>query len=230
MKKIVFFLFLSVLPSSAFSQSNIFRDLESFTDQYNFEKSETHALEGTSYNKIEGSAYLDQDFIPGEVKLNDTTRFEEVPLRYNVYSDKMEFMTPQNYILEIDNSDANFTFYIGDQTFKNKNYLYNNEKQKGILELLSDGEIKLYKKHRISFEPATKPKGFQEAEPDRFEKEKDRYFISIEEERPQLVMRKKDLEKILKPHCPDIKDYIKSERIKVKNEKDLIKLIEHCNQ
>ena len=230
MKKKVILFFIFSISLSGFSQTNAFRDLNAFTDQFNFELSENKTLEGTNYGHIEGSAYLDTNFVPGTVTVNDTTQFKGVPLRYNIYSDKIEFMTENNHILEISNSTGSYTFTFENQFFENKQYIYDGEKQQGILQLLVDGTFKLYKKYRIEFETATKAKGFQDPKPDRFEREKDRYFISVKEGTPKLVMRKKDLKNILKPHVAKIDSYIKDEKIKVRSEEDLIQLIEHCNR
>ncbi|RCW33308.1 hypothetical protein DFO77_11373 [Marinilabilia salmonicolor] len=230
MKKQALTFILLALSITSFCQSNIPRDLKSFTDQFRYEEIRTNTENRANYNFIKGSPFLNKEFSEGEVTMNDSIKFQGVPLRYNIHSDKMEFMTENNLILEVDNTTASYIFNVGDKIFKNKSYHQNNQEKTGILQLLVDGKFKLYKKYTVDFEAATEAKGFQESEPNRFERKKDQYFISLPNKIPELITRKKDLIRVLEPEKPEIKKFIKDERIKTRSEEDLIKLIQHCNK
>lgn len=230
MKKQAITLFLFALSISSFSQTNISRDLKSFSDQFRYEQIRANTEKNANYNFIKGSPFLNKEFIEGEVTMNDSIKFQAVPLRYNIHSDKMEFMTENNLILEVDNTTASYIFKVGDKTFINKPYQQNNQKKTGILQLLVDGKFKLYKKYTVDFEAAIEAKAFQESEPDRFERKKDQYFLSLPNKTPELITRKKELILVLEPEKPDIKKFIKDERIKIRSEEDLIELIQFCNK
>lgn len=230
MKKQTLTLVLFALSITSFCQSNIPRDLKSFTDQFRYEEIRTNTERRANYNFIKGSPFLNKEFIEGKVTMNDSINFQAVPLRYNILSDKMEFMTENNLILEVDNTTASYIFKVGDKTFVNQPYHQKNQEKTGILQLLVNGEFKLYKKYTVDFKAATESKGFQESEPDRFERKKDQYFISAPNKTIELIKRKKDIVEILESENPEVKKFIKNERIKARSEEDLIKLILHCNK
>ncbi len=214
---------------TGFSQAYIISDIGSLSDQFNFEKSRANVLNGPNYSNIEGSPYLSEEFIPGEVILNDSIRFEKIPLRYNIYSDKIEFRNDRKQILEIDASNQAYRFNFGNLCFTSSDYSYNGHNERGILELLADGKIRLYKKYLIDFKPATKAIGFKDAEPDKFVRLDDDYLIATGQGNPEPFRNTKELLGKLKQIKPDIEQYAKDQKLKLKSEKGLIQLIQFCN-
>ena len=208
-----------------FSQVIPVDDLNTFLDQYNYEKKR----ELEEYNRIEGTPYLNEEFVKGTVIINDSVQLEDVPLRYDIYRDRIQFMHNEEIILEIDIS-KNITFDFGDHLFVIQDYLEDKEKKRGVLELLLDGQVRLYKKYDVVFKPATKAIGFKDPEPDRFERKDDKYLIAIEDGLPEIVRRKNDVFQILKSCKPDIEEYAKNNKLKPKPGKGLTQLVEYCNE
>lgn len=215
---------------TGFSQAFSISDLSSLSDQYTFEKSRNMTSDGTTYSNIDGSPFLNDEFIPGEVVINDTVHIEKVPLRLNIYSHKMEFLDAQKQVLEIDLAQKGYQFNYGGLNFTQIDYVDDGNKVRGVLQLLADGNFRLYKKYLIKFEPATQAIGYQDAKPDRFVRLNDEYLLAVGENAPETFKATKNVFEKLKELKPGIEQYVKKEKIKVKSEKGLIELIRYCNQ
>lgn len=231
MKLIIFSLiFFSISTLSCFPQAFTIANINALGDQYMFEKSKMNTLGGVALTDIEGSPYLSDEFISGEVIINDSILIENVPLRYNMYSDRMEFMNAANQILEIDQSNKHYRFKIGSQTFVNRNYSNDGALHEGIFERLNEGKISLYKKYRVELKEATKAIGFQEAQPNKFVRNEDEYYLGINNNTPVAAGNTKKLIALLEQFKPELEAYIKSEKLKLKKESDLIRLVQYCNE
>jgi hypothetical protein len=224
-------LFLIVITSTFFftavSQTYIISDLSTLSDQYTLHKS---GKSGFVAPNIDGTPYLMDEFSEGEVTINDSIRIEKVPLRYNIYNDKIEFQNENEQILEIGNESRSYQFDFKNLSFQNLNYLVDGETQLGILELMVDGNVKLYKKYNLELEPAQKAIGFQDATPDRFVRKEDQYLISIGQQLPYVFSNPKKLLPELQKIKQSINSFVKTEKIRLRSEKDLIELIEYCNE
>ncbi|MFW6267574.1 MAG: hypothetical protein ACOC1E_00420 [Marinilabiliaceae bacterium] len=205
------------------------QELHSMSDQLTYEKSKVNALDKNPYENIEGSPYLNEIFVPGEVIINDSIRVEEVPVRYNIYTDRIEFKDEEDQILEIDISQDDFVFKVANLTFTNEDYRLKNEKKQGLLEMLVDGHVQLFRKYNVKFQEAKKAKGYQDPEPKRFVRKKEQYLVAIGDEHPETFQKSKDLIKKLEKINPDVHQYIDSENLKIRKEEDLVQLVQHCN-
>ena len=87
-----------------FPQAFTIADLSSFSDLLSFEKNKSGAFYNNGYRDFDGTPYLNDNFIPGEVIINNSIRIEDVPLRYNIFSNRIEFRNKQKQVFEIDNS------------------------------------------------------------------------------------------------------------------------------
>jgi hypothetical protein len=205
-------------------------NLDRLSDDYRFEKSRENALNGPNYSYIKGSPYWVDSFDEGVVIVNDSVRFNKVPLRYNIYNDKMEFLNDKKQVLEIDPSKKNWKFEMKGCLFENIDYSNNDAVQTGIVERLVVGRVALYKKYHVVFKKATKPIGYQDATPDRFERLDDQYLLAIDGQMPQFYRNSKEIVEKLKQLKPDVEAYLKKERINVRKEPELIQLVKYCNQ
>lgn len=217
---------LQVCLSQAFTIS----DINSLGDQYSFEKSKMNTLGGIALSSIDGSPYLLDEFVSGKVIIDDSVLIERVPLRYNIYSDKMEFRNAANQVLEIASSTKHYRFHIGNQTFVNRDYTTDGVLQEGIFERLAEGKISLYKKYGIEFKEASKAIGFQDAEPNRFIRTDDEFYVSIDQNTPVVIDNVKRLAEMLMQYKPSVEEYLQQEKPKLKKEHDLIRLIQYCNE
>jgi hypothetical protein len=214
----------------AFSQTFTITDLSSLSDLMSFEKNKSSEFNNPSYANVDGTPYLNEEFIPGDVFINDTILIEEVPLRYNVYSDEMEFVSAQEQVLVINDPNKKFEFNLEGELFSIQEYSEHGNTERGVLQLLVDGDFRLYKKYQVDFKPATKAIGFQEAQPNRFTRQDDQYLLAVEQEAPETFRNHKDLLEKLKAHKPAIEKYAKEQKLKLRSESGLIQLIQYCNE
>ncbi len=215
---------------NAMGQSYEINDVNSLSDQFKFGRFTDITFDETSEQKnYEGSPFFNDNFFSGEVVINDSSNYRQVPLRYNIYTDKIQFSNNQGRILEFNLANQKYVFTIEGHQFVYKDYFSGKENEKGVLELLFEGQISLYKRYSVVFKSATKEAGFKPAEPNRFERLDDKYLIAIENNLPESINLSKKLLESLKVFKPDIEEYVKTHKIKLRSEQDLIQLIQYCN-
>ncbi|MFO7655540.1 MAG: hypothetical protein R6W78_00570 [Bacteroidales bacterium] len=229
MKPILIIIFVNAIFQASFSQAYTITNLSTLHDHYTFERSKVNATDQSRYNMIDGSPYLVERFIDGEVIINDSFLIEKVPLRYNTYTDKMEYLDDQKSVLEVNTSGQKFTFKFDNRHFNIVEYINRNDKEHGFLELLVDGEIRLYRKYSVKFEEATKAMGYQNSKSNRFVRQNDIFLVAIKGAAPVAVYSKKELLLKLQQVNPDIELYLKKHELKMSSEKSVIELIEYCN-
>ncbi|PZX17244.1 hypothetical protein LX69_01559 [Breznakibacter xylanolyticus] len=216
------------LGGVAFSQATVMNDLTGFYDQFAFEKSKGNAL--NMYGHIQGTPFLNEVFIPGNVVMNDSVRYSNVSLRYNIYTDKMEFLKEKTQVLELDIHQHSWRFEMGNAAFVNLPFqLENGIQQNGLLWELCGGNIRLYKKLSVELLPATATQGFQDAQPDRFVRKDDRYFLALPGVTPVVYRSSKELIESLRTVCPNVDALVKQHKLKLSKEQDVIRLVQFCN-
>jgi len=228
MRRILFLAFVLMVNYSVFAQSFVIGDVNTLSDHITYRNSRNQT---SIYEDIDGTPYLKNEFILGEVLINDSIRFVNVPLRYNILNDKIEFRDDNDQVMEINLSEQTYQFRFDKHVFVACNYLINGEENTGILEQLVEGRIKLFKKYSAEFKPATKAIGFQDAEPNRIERMDEIYLLTVDYGIPKEInLKKKEVFAALKPFKNDIELYAKKEKLKLRSEEDLIQLIHYCNQ
>lgn len=174
-----------------------------------------------TYDEIEGSAYLEKQFSMASV----SPSYEDVLIRYNTYKDEIEFKKNEEVLV----LPKNETF--SRITFRNsKNTLVLLDPEGYYFEIVK-GKYSLYKKLKtkfIDFIPAPTP--YQTDQPAKFRNMEPIYYIKTD---GQLIGNFKST-KDLASQLPDKKDalnsFLKSNKIKIEKEEDLIKLVNFLNQ
>lgn len=178
---------------------------------------------------IPSSGYFN-DWATGKVVLKDNTVYEDWLLRYNIYTQQMQFIN-KNDTSAIGNPEDISSIEIDDHTFLYDEFVCeNNVKRKGYLELLVDGRCKLYLFRCISHryvDECTEP-GAEYVKEEYYMTK--RYFMS-QNGGPAVLLpdRKKELISMLDNENRDIKRYIKDNKIKLCNEDDLKELFSYYN-
>jgi hypothetical protein len=227
MKTFLNLMAILILGTNAISQE--INNLNTLHDQYTFEKSKANALGTDRYSMIAGSPYLSEEFKTGEVIINDSVRYKEIPLRYNIFTDRMEYTDAQERVLEVNTSINRFTFLYDDHLFKLVQFNDGTQIKKGLLELIVDGKTRLYRKYIIEIKAGSPPKGYQAATPAKFIRKKDQFLLATDDNIPILISRRKDLIRKLEEVNPEIHQYLKENRVRIGSEQSLIKLIRFSN-
>ncbi|MDP4187177.1 MAG: hypothetical protein Q8907_04925 [Bacteroidota bacterium] len=178
-----------------------------------------------AYTRIEGSPYFTDDFVNSKIYF---TRGDSVgaSIRYDLYKDELEF-NRNDQIVYLDKSYIR-KVRMGNELLEVHKYKLGEEVLTGCFFCIKCGKNSLLKKVSVVFKEAEGTKGYQDALPNRFEKNDDEYFLSTEDGQFFKVKNKNDLE-INFAGKPEITKFIKDNKIKPGKEKDLLKLIDYLN-
>ncbi|MDP4208832.1 MAG: hypothetical protein Q8928_08475 [Bacteroidota bacterium] len=224
MRKITLFFLLTVLNTIwGFSQDFLTnsRSAEFFNDVAKMKFRESNA----NYQNIEGSPYFTSDFVKNELYFT-TGDSLEISLRYDIYKDEVEFKNKDQILwLEKDNVKK---IRMQNNILEIFNYKVGNKLLKGYFFCIKPGKNALYKKLSVTFLPAEQPKGYQDARSAKFEKNDDEYYLKTTDSLFFKVTKKNDLEGNLLKN-KQVEAYIKSSKLKVGKERDLIKLVDYIN-
>ena len=180
-----------------------------------------------SYNGINGSPYLNDDFRKAEVRTKEDVSYIG-ELRYNIFKDEMEYKV-NGIVYWISNPLIIDYIKIDNETFM---YFCKEgmDSDKGCyFKALVTGNCKLLVKKGIILQDAVPPKPYQEAKPAEFVKHKDSYFLQKSNAYPQRIANKKSIIKILSDKSTEISKFIKTNKINSNKEDNLIDIINYYN-
>ena len=179
-----------------------------------------------SNRKIKGSEYFDEKFKPANVNYFGKDLNQNIFLRYNAYSDEIEFtnnpktqssdkilMKNINISCKIEGEKYIYTDYIDENDFRKKGYL---------IELFSGNNYELYgKRLKIFMEGSNAKTSLERSFPSRFA-EKHKYFISKNNNtKVEVKLNKKSIIDFLGVDEELIKKIIKERKLKFKQSSDL---------
>lgn len=173
--------------------------------------------------KIKHKMYLTNDFEASTVDNIDQIFY----LKFNMYNNEMEFIKADKvYNLKKINGRKVF--------FKNLNKTYQIFNENGSLVYFknfnNNGKAKLLSKQVVKYvKGKTAASSYQKDKPADFKKQDDKYFIAIENSIIKLPSKKKSFFEVFENKSSMIKAFVKSNKINIKKEKDLNKVINYYN-
>lgn len=178
---------------------------------------------GTS--TIEGSPYLNDDFIDGTIYFDKKYKIDKVPLRLNLYNGEMEFKE-KSVTMAIAKPARINKIVMGAYTFI---YLPEdkNEKVGGFVRLWSPELPSIITKMEIDFRKKEPAKPYVEPLPDRFEKGHDKHFLLTSTHEIEKITSVKKLIQAIGEHESELSDYAKQEKVSSGNIEELVKLMEY---
>lgn len=218
--KNLFFVLFTILFSIIISAQSPSYESRAF-DKLSFDTFDLRA-EG-----LNGTSYIQSDFLPANVEKYDSLLF----LRYNAFQDEMEIKKDKTYFipkkigLSVIFKGTNFTYKIFSFESKGKIKL-------GFLKVLQEGpRMSLLLQEKIIFVEEVKPKtGYEEYEAPRLKRIKDKLFYSEKNNVAlEIPKKKKDILNIFSNNLVEIKSFVNKNRLNVKNQKNIIKIIEYYN-
>lgn len=201
------------------------------TTTFTISAQQTHVLNngkmGYLYNKkaesesAQGSQYYIELFNPA--KIDDSNEITLV--RYNAYSDEMELkihdevvvLEPkEGMMVRLVNNLANYTFsqYLNKDGVASQNYLI----------VVSDNpNLKIFKRERIYLQPEQQPQGgYEKYKAPMYKKQDPEYYIQMNNgDIHYMSDRKKDIINLISGKEKEMKSFMKENRIKVSDDKDL---------
>lgn len=185
-------------------------------------------------NTIQGSAYIQDNFMPAKLSLPDGTKIFK--LRYNAYSDEIEIENqggnPNALNKNIDN--LLIVFVSDDKTYEAIDYIDdkgNINKGYFVHVTSSDNDYQLLMKETVIFIDKKPAKtGYDKTKPAQLKRLDDTYYVSLDNNPAvELPSNKKNLSKVFPEHSKEVLEFIKDNRIKTTKKEDLIKLINYIN-
>lgn len=172
-----------------------------------------------------GSAFLNPHFIEGVISFKDGSRVEGNPMRYNLYTQQMQFIQ-DNDTLAIGNPGEIEYIRIADKVFVYTDYLHNGEHQSGYFELLEDGDCRLLKRWVALYHEVGKENS---SGTDSFYRDCNCYLQFFMNPASPVQKKRRDFAMSFASNGGDVMDYMKDVNLKPKNETDLIRIVEYYN-
>lgn len=221
-------IFVMLFNLSLGAQNNY--ELNSALDFYRSSQMEKGEVKNIlSETDIEGSPYLNYEFINGNVYTKSKTQYTDIPLRYNIYNDEVEFKSLEGSIEAITDPETIEKVTVGDNVLVYIPYLTFKKTNQGFFKLITDGPTKLYARANIQYKEPVPAAPYKDAEPAKFVKKEDTYYIRFGEEAAQLIENKKDLVKVFPDHKKEIAAFIKNNKINHRKEDKLKELVDYYN-
>jgi len=203
------------------------RRVADFFDQMKLERGDSKL--SLKISEIEGSPYLNDEFIAGSVFTTSKTEYVDVPLRYNIYNDQIEFLAGEDNIQALAVPEIVENIEIGDHNLEYLPYINVKKIRRGFFILLEKGNASLYARPQVTFQEAKKAGAYQNAQPAKFLKRPDEYYIRIGSDAARFVQKKKDLTDIFNDHKKQVDNFMRENRISPNKPEELKKLVQYYN-
>lgn len=180
-----------------------------------------------AYENIDGTPYLVKNYEKGKVYLKDGEELEG-EFRFDLFANAIQFVSNgSRYVIA--HHDKIDRIELNGRVIKYIDYKIDAGIDHGYFITLVGGYYSLYlKKSKTLKDPvATKP--YEQARPAKFLDHKDYYYIKVGENPAERVRNKKGVIKLSGDLGSSVEEYIKKEKIKIKKEEDLVKLVSHIN-
>ncbi len=171
---------------------------------------------------VEGSPYLLDEYTDGRIKAGNTVYI--LPLRYNIYFEAFEVDRPEgNTFL---NSAAVDSVYFNNSIFIFKR---ENKEEKVYEVLFHSDKIKLLKKHTVKFKPGSFGVPFKADVYPSFKKATPLYYFQLNAREVTPFSSFNNLYKAFPEKKDLLKQEIKTNKLKQKRDKDLIRLFKYIS-
>lgn len=177
-------------------------------------------------DNIKGSPYLTEDFVPSMLQL-ERKWYEHVDLKYNIYEDHF-VVRFETGILIIDpmKNDIDSIKHNG-EIFIRKVYESGKKMRVAYMSLLGvSNSYSICKQYQKDFIQATKPAAYSDAKPAEYKSAVPNYYV-FKENKMWTVKGTKDIAEIFETDNKQVKNYLKKNRYKLKNEKDLVHVVSY---
>lgn len=219
---------LMISTSGLFAQSVY--DIRNAIDFFESNKMQRGEYRNTLTEKdIEGSPYFNDEFTKGTIFTYQQIQYNDVPLRYNIYNDEMEFQSPDNQILAIAAPEIVEKAVIGEHTFSNIPYKLGNKVKRAYFVLLSEGKVSLYARQEVLYQKPKEAAAYKDPEPAKLIERPETYYLRLNQQAAVKVESRKDLRNFFPDHQRQIEDFIKENRIKPNSKEKMLDLVEYYN-
>jgi hypothetical protein len=178
---------------------------------------------------IKGSPYLNDEFVNGTIFTVQMLKYSDIPLRFNIYNDDLEFKTPTGEVMALSAPEIVEKAEFGNMQMVYSPYSQTNKIKKGFFVVLEQGKASLYAKPGILFQEPTEPAAYKDAEPAKFVRKADEYYIRIGTEQAILISNKKDLIAVFPDNRDKIESFVNKNKIKTNKPESLKEVVKYYN-
>ena len=216
--KTIFLLFVILFASGNILHAQSLYEIREAMDFFKMNKiSSGDYKQMLSESDIQGSPFLNDEFIKGTVYTYQKVQFNDIPLRFNVYNNNLEFLTPQEKILAMAAPEIVEKAIFGDYTMSYIPYIPGKKIRKGFLRII------------VTYKQPEEAGAYKDPEPAKFIRKPNVYFIRIGQDAALKVGSKKDLINLFPEHQKELADFIKKNKIKTTKVESLRKLVQYYN-
>ncbi len=221
---LVFFLFS--LHSIVSLGQNWQGDLKDFHNEFRILK------DRDMYERIEGTPFLNDDFVNGSLITSDSLIIKDVQLRYNIYLDEMEALLSVSTDPRVVTNPGNFRYFqMDNRTFIYTSFLENNNPKQGYFEILNQGKCQVLIRRQIAYREAEEAKGYSDYKPPRFIERPNIYYIRFDRKLPEEIrLNRRNVLSTFEDKRDEIEDFVKKNNLSYRNFDDLMKIVEYHNQ
>lgn len=191
------------------------------------------------YEGVKGHPYFSDEWLVGNVLLENEKEYQNVKLKYNAYQDQLVGLQQEKYpiLLEKDKVRA-FTMMDEDSTgvlkFVKAKYLDHSLKRVDgdqYVQVLHQGSVALYAVNRKLLNKANYRGAYNYGNKyDEFVNLEPTYYLAESDVASKLKLNKKTVVKSFDAHAQELRKFIEQEQIELKDEESLLKVIAYYEE
>ncbi len=183
------------------------------------------------YDEIDGSPFVNKEFVPGTLTLKNGNAYENVGFRYNMHTDQIEFKEGDEILSFSQPKDLDRVSF-DNQTYIYGKYFLKKKPVEGYFQLLADGHAKLLVKRMAEIRSEKMPASdFGEISYRDYFRLTEEYYIT-KDDRNLIPVRKSkgSLLKALSEKQAELKKFLEESNLDLKNDVDLGEVVFYYNQ
>lgn len=227
MKRYLLIVVFTSFSLSILAQSITIQNLQDFYKKFKTSQFEQGIINQSS--EISGSPHEINDFVDGEVITKSELKYVNVPLRFNIYANEMEFKTEDGTVLFLAAPETIDHIIIDENKYIYVPYTIGNRLFRGYFKVLTEGKAMLLVKQNITLRNAEPPQPYKDAQPAIFLKMQDEFYVRVAPAEAQKVSNKKELSTVLKDKVKELDDFQKKNKTRFNRLDDMVKLVEYYN-
>lgn len=227
MKRILFLVLVIFTMTEGLSAQTM---LNGLMDNVRFNKitEGTYSRYNLKLSEIQGSPFLNEEFMPGKIITEADVIYTDIPLRYSGYSDELEFQKGvDEYIIDPKTIVRRAEF--GGMVFGCREYYEGKKIQNGFFEIVEEGKATLLARYTIKFLEKEAVKAFADPMPARFDPPLKDYYLMIDGKPANVISGKKGLLELFGAQKDEMESFISKNKLSIKKDDDLTKIVVHYN-
>ena len=181
--------------------------------------------------KVNGSPYLQDEFLFGVMTTVDDVTIEGLKYRYDVFNDEMQF------ILKEDTASIIRPLTLRSLKFGEVEFIYDvyytsdGNPAAGYFEILEEGRLSalLRRTKVMEYDEYVSNYGGGGGSKEYYFKEKKNLYIKLSNAIANKISNKKDFLALLPDHLDEVKNYMKSNKLSVRKQDDLVEMVSYYN-